>query len=144
MNHELEVSESIQIDVFVERMWGVLTKPDLIKKYLFGTETITDWKVGSSIVFQGEYENQKYCDKGIVKENIPFHKLSYLYWSGFSGIEDKIENYSLITYLIEEINEKMCLFTWNQKGYSSNEGFEHSKNGMIDFLDSIKKIAEEN
>lgn len=63
----------------------------MIKKYLFGTETLTDWQPGSEIIFKGKYGDQnqhKYGDKGVILENIPGKKLSYRYWSGFSGLED--------------------------------------------------------
>lgn len=29
-------------------VWEALTKPSLIKQYLFGTEVTTDWQVGSA------------------------------------------------------------------------------------------------
>ncbi len=35
-----------------------MTNPEKIKIYLFGTETGTDWKIGSSIIFKGEYDGQ--------------------------------------------------------------------------------------
>ncbi len=35
------------------KVWEALTKPDLIKQYLFGTQAITDWQVGSPITYKG-------------------------------------------------------------------------------------------
>ena len=35
-------------------IWDALTKPEIIKKYFFGTDTKTDWKKGSPIIFEGE------------------------------------------------------------------------------------------
>ena len=55
----LIVSESIEIHEAPSKVWDALTNPEIIKKYLFGTETITDWKVGSEIIFQGEYGENK-------------------------------------------------------------------------------------
>ncbi len=74
MRHDLIVSESIDINASPAMVWDALTNPEIIKKYLFGTETITDWKVGSEIIFQGKYgENNEhsYRDKGIIIQNIP-------------------------------------------------------------------------
>jgi len=51
MNKNLRVSKSIAINSTAGEVWDALTKPEKIKVYLFGTETITDWKVGSPIVF---------------------------------------------------------------------------------------------
>ena len=142
MRHDLTVSKSVEINAEPARVWNALTNPEIIKEYLFGTETITDWKVGSEIIFQGEYEGQKYLDKGIIKEIILNKALSYSYWSGFSGLEDKPENYSLITYTLEGSGNKKTKFTWTQKGYANEQSYEHSKNGMEEFLASIKAIIE--
>ncbi|MCK9211708.1 MAG: SRPBCC domain-containing protein [Ignavibacteriaceae bacterium] len=141
MRHDLIVSESIEINATPEKVWEALTNPEIIKQYLFGTETITDWKVGSEIIFQGEYKGLKYCDKGMVRENILHQLLSYSYWSGFSGLEDKLENYSLVTYTLSKNNNSTKL-TWAQKGFATEEGYQHSKSGMETFLQQIKEIIE--
>lgn len=70
MNNNLVVSRSIDINSSPSKVWEALTTPDIIKEYLFGTETVTDWKVGSEIVFQGEYEGKKYRDHGIQRSLI--------------------------------------------------------------------------
>src|SRR4051812_19004731 len=101
MNKDLQVSETIEVNASAEKVWHALTTPKLIAEYLFGTETVTDWKIGSEVIFQGEYEGHKYRDKGVILENIPLKRISYSYWSGFSGLEDKPENYSTVTYTIE-------------------------------------------
>ena len=54
MRDDLIVSESIEINTEPDKVWEALTNPEIIKEYLFGTQTITDWKVGSDIIFQGE------------------------------------------------------------------------------------------
>lgn len=141
MNHNLIVSKSIDINAEPSKVWEALTNPDIIKEYLFGTETITDWKVGSEIIFQGEYHGQKYKDKGVVRENILNTLLSYNYWSGFSGLEDKPENYSLVTYTLKQ-NNNMTTLTWTQKGYANEASYKHTENSMDEFLGSIKKIIE--
>ena len=62
----LNLKASIEINASHSKVWKALTTPELIKKYLFGTETITDWKIGSPIIFKGEWEGRKYEDKGII------------------------------------------------------------------------------
>ncbi len=84
MNHELSVSESVIVNADAKKVWEALTNPAIIKDYLFGTETVTDWKVGSTIIFQGEYDGHKYKDEGVILENKPLELLSYSYWSGFT------------------------------------------------------------
>ena len=142
MNHELIVSQSIEVNADLAKVWKALTSPEIIKDYLYGTETISDWKVGSPIVFQGDYQGQKYRDHGVILENDQHNKLSYSYWSGFSGSEDLPENYSCITYLLEKIADQKTKFTWIQKGFANEAGYEHSKTGMGALLENIKAVIE--
>lgn len=142
MNHDLQVTGKITINASLERVWDIMTNPAIIKEYLFGTETITDWKKGSDIVFQGEYGETKYRDHGVILENIPGHKLSYSYWTGFSGLADVPENYATITYLFEKKGDALTDFSWIQRGYGSEQGYQHSLQGMEAFMNQIKGIAE--
>lgn len=139
---DLEVSSSIEINASKEKVWKGLTDPDIIKDYLYGTNTVTDWKVGSEILFQGEWEGKQYRDKGVILEIIPNELISYSYWSGFSGIEDKPENYSTVTYKIEPVGDDRTKFTWVQKGFASEQNYDHSNSGMEEFLKSIKAVIE--
>jgi hypothetical protein len=56
LNRELTVTKSIQIKADKVKVWAALTTPLTIRQYLYGAETITDWKVGSPIVFQGDVQ----------------------------------------------------------------------------------------
>lgn len=143
MDKNLIASSNINIQSTPEKVWDVLTNPVKIKEYLFGTEVITDWKIGSSIIFQGEYDGQQYKDKGNVIENKKNELLKYDYWSGFSGLEDNPENYSLVTYKIENLDDNSVNFTWHQQGFSSEEGKCHTEEGLKAMLEKIKEIAEE-
>jgi len=143
MNRELKVSKSIEISSSAEKVWNALTNPEKIKVYLFGTETITDWKIGSTIIFQGEYDGHKYKDKGNVLKNIENEILEYDYWSGFSGLEDTSENYSIVTYQIEKVSGDKVKLTWTQEGFANEEGKQHSEKGLPAMLEQIKKLVEE-
>ena len=89
----------------------MLTNPEIIKEYLFGTETITDWKPGSEIIFKREYQGQGCRDRGIVQENILHEKISYTYWSAFTGKEDKPENYSLVILSLKKMDDNHTEFS---------------------------------
>ena len=142
MRQDLIVSESVDINASPERIWEVLTNPEIIKEYLIGTNTVTDWKPGSDIFFRGEYQGITYEDKGKILKNDPLKTISYSYWSGFSGLEDKPENYSECSYKIESRAPNTSQLTWTQKGFGSEEGYNHSKSGMEAFMRQIKEIAE--
>ncbi len=142
MRDDLAVSGTIMVNADTSKVWNALTDPEIIKEYLFGTETVTDWKVGSEIIFQGEYGEHKYRDHGMILENVIHERISYTYWTGFSGLEDEPENYSLITYLLKPVSNNVTELSWIQKGYATEEGYNHSKEGMQAFLEQIKGIME--
>ena len=83
MDHSLEVSKRIFIKSDPDAVWHALTDRESICKYFFGTEAISDWKVGSGLTFQGEWEGKKYVDKGHILASEKPVLLQYGYWSGF-------------------------------------------------------------
>ena len=141
MNKDLKVSKSIEIKGSPAQLWDALINPEKIKVYLYGTETITDWQVGSPIVFQGEYEGHSYKDKGNVLVNEPNKILKYNYWSQFSGLDDQLENYADVTYEIEELDGGVRL-NWIQQGFSKEENAEHTEKGLPAILEQIKTLVE--
>ena len=142
MNHSLTVTKSATVNAGVAKVWHALTTPALIAEYLFGTDTVTDWKVGSPIIFQGEYQEQKYRDKGVILEYVLNQRIRYSYWSGFSGLEDKPENYSDVRYEIRTIDDTHTELTWIQQGFANEEAHKHSETGIDAFLASVKAVME--
>ena len=142
MDKNLIASKSVEINAPAEKIWQVLTTPEKIKVYLFGTETISDWEIGSPILFQGDYNGHQYKDKGNVLGKTENELLKYNYWSGFSGLADQPENYSLVTYEIENIAANKNKFTWTQQGFASKEGQCHTEEGLGTMLEKIKELAE--
>lgn len=141
MNKELAVKQSAWLNASPEAVWNVLTDPGQIKKYFYGTDTISDWKVGSSIEFSGEWEGQEYVDKGIILELIPERKLVYNYWSSVGGTQDIPENYGLITYLLTPQNNG-TLLEISQQGFENEEKRDHSVEGWKNVIESMKQIIQ--
>ena len=100
MDNSLKVIKSIEIEATPEAVWDALINPKKIEQYLFGTQTTSDWKVGSTIRFEGEMGGQEYKDKGNVLELIENEYIRYNYWSGFSGLPDVPENYCIVIFKI--------------------------------------------
>ena len=141
MNNELITTISVEIYADKATVWDALTNHEKIKVYLFGTETITDWKKGSEIIFQGEYQGHKYKDKGIILDINTNEIIQYSYWSGFSGLEDIPENYSLVTYKLDNANGK-TLLTLTQIGFSNEQALQHSQTAWTNVLQQIKRMSE--
>ncbi|HVD98499.1 MAG TPA: SRPBCC family protein [Cytophagaceae bacterium] len=141
MEKQLILTTSCKINAPIEKVWDALTNPVMIKKYFFGTEAVSDWKVGSPLIFRGEWEGKAYEDKGIILELEKNKKLKYNYWSSFSGTEDIPENYANITYeLAREGN--VTIFTLTQDGFKDEEQKAHSEKNWKMLMDAMKALIE--
>lgn len=141
MKNDISAKVSTVINAPVSAVWEALTKPEIIKEYFFGTNTITDWKVGSQIRFKGEWEGKSYEDKGTVLKFEPNKTLKYNYWSSMSGIEDKPENYVIITYFLSSENNKTTL-TISQENIPDEKMKEHSEQNWKKVLNNLKNLLE--
>jgi uncharacterized protein YndB with AHSA1/START domain len=134
-------STLITIHAPVKKVWDALTVPVQVKQYFFGTNLDTDWKVGSQIYFRGEYQGKTYEDKGHVLEFSPEKSLSFDYWSGFSGLEDKPENYAIIRYALTE-TEGNTTVTVSQSNVDTQERADHSAKNWKMVLEGLRKFVE--
>ena len=105
MAEEKIIKNTIQIIATPSKVWDALVNPEKTKKYMFGCETVSDWKVGSSLLWKGEYNGQSIV---FVKGNIiaidPGKFLAYTVIDPNNNeIPDLPENYLTVTYsLIQE------------------------------------------
>jgi uncharacterized protein YndB with AHSA1/START domain len=122
-------------------VWDALTNPEKIKVYLFGTETISNWKAGSPIIFRGEWEGKAYEDKGTILEIEEEKLLKYNYWSSFTGLPDSPENYFIITYQLEFVGNS-TQFTVIQGEFKSKEALDHFTHNWNSVMDTMKGMME--
>ena len=132
---------TITINAPTSKVWDALTKPDLIKQYLSGTEVATDWQVGSPITYKGTWEGKTYEDKGEILQIEPGRLLVSTYWSSLSGVPDIPENYKTVRYELSAEGDRTRL-TVTQDNNDSQEEAEHSERNWNLVLDGLKKLLE--
>jgi uncharacterized protein YndB with AHSA1/START domain len=142
MPAKLVARRTILINAPASRVWQALTDPGLIKKYLFGTEAVSDWKEGSPIVYKGVWRGKPYEDKGRVVRFVPGRLLQSTYWSSLGGLEDKPENYATVTYALSEEAGRTRL-SLTQDNISTEEERDHSERNWSLVLEAMKKLLEE-
>ena len=142
MSHNLTAKADVDIQAPASAVWEALVTPELIKQYLFGTETKTDWKVGSPITFSGSWEGKSYEDKGTIVDVQPNKLLHTTYFSNMSGKEDKPENYSNVYYRIEPAG-KQTVLTIVQDNNADEKSRDHSQANWNMVLMSFKKVVEQ-
>ena len=132
---------SARIHASASEVWDALTKPELIKQYFFGTNAKSDWKPGSPVTFTGEWEGKSYEDKGTVLKAERDKLLQYTYWSSMSGIEDKPENYVVVTFEITEENDETNL-SITQENIPDEKMKKHSEENWKMVLNNLKELLE--
>ena len=134
---------SIEIEASPAEVWKAITTPSMIKKYLMGTNVSTDWKEGSAITYEGEYNGKKYKDKGIIKKIQPAKILETTYWSSMGGKEDKPENYNTVTYKLEENSDGSTMVKLTQDNILTEQEKEHVTVNWKMVLQKLKEVVEE-
>lgn len=150
MDNELYIRNTITIDAPAQRVWDILVNPRQTKKYMFGCETVSDWKVGSELLWRGVFDGvELVAVKGHV---LAFHPEKMLAYTTIdpnnAAIPDLPENYTTVTYSLTEKNGSTEL-TITQGDYSKvADGESRYKDslaggGWSSILEQIKQIAEE-
>jgi uncharacterized protein YndB with AHSA1/START domain len=143
MKEKLTAKTTISINAPTEKVWKTITTPSLIKKYLMGTTVTTNWKEGSPIEYEGEYNGKKYHDKGVIKKIEKGRLLQSTYWSSAGGKEDKAENYNLVTYKLDEKDShQKTVVTLTQDNVLSEKEKEHVTSNWKAVLKKLKEVAE--
>jgi uncharacterized protein YndB with AHSA1/START domain len=143
VNNDKEFIAKTSITVYapVARVWEALVSPDMIKQYMFGTNVVTDWKEGSPVIWQGEWQGKAYKDKGTILKIEPERVLQYSHFSPLSGQADSPENYHTVTIALSGEGQQ-TMVTLTQDNNESEEAREHSEKMWQMMLESLKKFLE--
>ena len=150
MSNKLFVENSISIDAPPSKVWDALINPEQTKKYMFGCETVSDWKIGSPLLWKGNYEgNDMVFVKGHIVDFQPEKLLAYTTIDpNNTEVPDIPENYLTVTYELKEENGQTELKV-TQGDYSKVANGEKRYNdtieggGWMSILEAIKTLLEE-
>lgn len=141
MNKGMGLVYKTDINAPLKAVWDALTNPEVVKLYFFGTQLETSWMPGSPIAFRGEWEGVMYEDKGTVQSFEPQRRLSYTYWSSFSGKADSPENYANIAFEVVGHGDG-CYVSVTQDGFDTQEQLEHSEKNWGMVFNKLKALLE--
>jgi uncharacterized protein YndB with AHSA1/START domain len=132
---------STVIDAPKEEVWEALTDPDSIRQYMFGAKVTTDWKEGSLITWEGEWDGRPYQDKGTVREVHPPQVLEYSHFSPLTGLPDVPSNYHTVRIEVVE-DGPATRVTLIQDNNETAETRDHSEDNWQTMLDGLKNVVE--
>jgi uncharacterized protein YndB with AHSA1/START domain len=133
MQQQKNVTNTITIQAPASFVWDALVNPEKTKVYMFGCETISDWKVGSQLLWRGHYEGKDMVFvKGKIKAIVPNKLLVYTVFDPFASYPDIPENYLNVTYTLEQQDAQTVLTVMQ-------DGFEGAAEGEKRYVDVYNK-----
>lgn len=126
-------------------VWDALTVPGLMKQWMgdpeMRIEITTNWKVGTPIVIKG-FHHIQFENKGTVLQFEPGKVLQYNYLSSLSRLEDKPENYSVITFQLTPQHNQTSL-TVTMTNSPTETIFKHVEFYWRGTLEKIRQFIEQ-
>ena len=142
--NELFIRQSINIKAPAAKVWDLLVNPEKTKLYMFGCKVISDWKIGSRVLWKGEADGVIYV-KGYLVRIVPEQLLQYTVFDPNGKIEDIPANYLTVTYELS-FNNGVTTFIISQGDFSKvangEERYKHTVTGGDFILQKINELAE--
>lgn len=143
---ELKVKKTITLDAEVAKVWEALTKPNMIKKYMQGIEIVSDWKVGSPILWiETLKEGEMIQGKGSIEKIEARKLLQFTTLDMNAQYSDVPSNYVQATY---ELTPKLgkTILSVTQGDYSrvedGNKRFNEANENWNQTLSALKQFIE--
>lgn len=130
-----------------KKVWELITNPELTKQYMFGSEVLSEWKLGSPITWEGIAEDGKTIVyvKGTITEIEAGEKVSFTMIDPNSDIPDIPSNYVNLTYEVSPQNQG-TLLTITQGDFQGAENgqkrYEESLGGWDMVIGLMKGILD--
>ncbi len=134
---------TIIITASTEKVWDTITKPELVKLWQYGSDLLTTWEIGSDIKFRTEWQDKVFEQRGKVLEVRPNELVKYSLFAPGPDLEDKSENYFIMSYVLTDENgqTKLEIIQEDNRPNAVQEEPQGEKNPV---LMSLKQLAETN
>ena len=140
-NNDLVAEASVAVKAPASAVWEALVDPDTIPRYMFGAEVESDWRVGSPIVWTGEWQGKPFTDRGVIMRIEPNRVLEYSHFSPLSGKPDTPENHHTVHIELADRGEETVV-TLSQDNNPTEQAREHSARNWQAMLDGLKMVVE--
>ena len=138
---QLIAKSSIQINNTVDAAWKALVDPEIVAKYMLGSQQLSDWKKGSSIIWRKDFNGRRFEDKGEILEITPQKSLKYTHYSPASGKPDAPENYQTVSVTLQE-NAKGTTIELRSDNNASEKEKEMNEHIWAYYFQGLKIIMD--
>jgi uncharacterized protein YndB with AHSA1/START domain len=131
----------IKINASIQKVWDTVTKAELVKLWQFGSDLLTTWEVGSDIKFRTEWGDKVFEQWGKILEIRPNELVKYSLFAPRPELEDKPENYFIMSYVLTSENgqTKLEIIQEDNRPNAIQEELQGEENPI---LKSLKELAE--
>ena len=133
---------TVKILAPAKKVWLALTSPGLVKQWQYGSDLLTTWEVGTSIVFRNEWNGQVFEQKGTVLEFSPESRLKYSLFFPRPDLQDIPENHFFMTYELAESDGTTSLLVRQEDPRLSPPDESSGGDDGPDVLSQLKELVE--
>lgn len=143
----MTIKRELTINAPVELLWRYLTEGEKTRLYMFGCEIISDWTIGSPVIWKGLGPDgqELVFVKGDLLEYKKEELLRLTLFDPNMGLADIPKNYLEMVYRLQP-HGKQTQLTMEQSGFAEAEKgqqrYEDSLKGWDAVLQQIKELAE--
>lgn len=144
----LVVETSLEIDAPPARVWRVLTDPAVTPRYMFGCAAVSDWKIGSPLLWRARREGtERVIVKGTVLAFEPERLLQYTTIGVGMGIEDTPRNFLTVTHRLTPLPGGRTRLDLSQGDFAGvDDGEQRHRESLANWrhtAERLKAVAEE-
>ncbi|MDO8998033.1 MAG: SRPBCC domain-containing protein [Sediminibacterium sp.] len=134
---------TLRINASKQKVWDTITKAEFVKLWQYGSDLMTNWEIDSDIKFRTEWQDKVFEQWGKVLEVKPTEIIKYSLFAPRPELEDKPENYFIMSYILTEENgvTELQIIQEDNRPNAVQEEPQGDENPV---LKSLKKIAETN
>ena len=139
----MKTSDStVKILAPAKKVWLALTSPGLVKQWQYGSDLLTTWEVGASIVFRNEWNGQVFEQRGTVLEFSPEARVKYSLFVPRPDLQDIPEHYFFMTYELTESGGLTSLLFRQEDPRPSPPNASSGGDDGPDVLSYLKELVE--
>ena len=140
---QVKITDStVKILAPAKKVWLALTSPDLVKQWQYGSDLLTTWEIGTSIVFRNEWNGQVFEQKGTVLEFSPESRLKYSLFFPRPDLQDVPESCFFMTYELAESGGTTSLLVRQEDPRPSQPDELSGGDDGPDVLSLLKELVE--
>jgi uncharacterized protein YndB with AHSA1/START domain len=141
MSKELVVKKTVRIKASIPEVWEALTNPDLTEKYFFGCRAISDWKVGSPLLWNMTVDGKEVTAvKGVVTA---IEKNKLLASTCFTPENENVPSkHTTATYKFSA-EDGVTILSVTQGEFEDEETCSHTDASWDKVLSGLKSLLEE-